>query len=60
MTHRLTKAERHALRRAVRAQDCITDLDIACLNPAEQRPALAEMRKRRFTWDETRHVWWRG
>jgi hypothetical protein len=56
---RLTKPERHAMRRAIRSVQQITELQFAELNPAEWRIARAEMRKRGFKHDMVCGVHWR-
>jgi hypothetical protein len=54
---RLTKAERHALRMAVRRKITITELELAELNPESCRVAMAEMRKRKFRPSPIDHTW---
>ncbi len=59
---KLTKAERHAMRKVIRSTDCVTALQLVELNPAEFAVARAEMRKRKFTEGRGTNdaVWWRG
>jgi hypothetical protein len=46
---RLSKSERHAMRKAVRQTGAITRGEIAGLHEQERRIVLAEIRKRKFT-----------
>lgn len=57
MRSRLTKAERHAWRQAVRRSMLVTTQDILEMQPAESRVVLAELRKRRWRRDWMRDVW---
>jgi len=55
---RLSKPERHLVRQAVR-HAVHTSFAITChdMHPAEQRVAVAEMRKRDFRYDMHTRVW---
>lgn len=54
---RMTKAERHAARKAVRRMMQITGLEIMEMHPELARVTLAEMRKRGFIRDFMRELW---
>lgn len=59
MSKRLSKAERHDLRREVRRRAFVTHRDIINMPPPVARVVLAEMRKRGYRHDAARCVWLR-